>query len=50
MMSAGIPEAIRKLVIVEKWNDFESIEKTVKQHHQKIAAIITEPIMGYYLY
>ena len=46
MMSAGIPESIRKLVIVEKWNDFESIEKTVKQHHDKIAAIITEPIMG----
>ncbi len=44
--SLGIPEAIRKLVIVETWNNFESIERTIKQHHRKIAAIITEPIMG----
>lgn len=45
-MSLGIPNAINKLVIVERWNDFDLIEKTVKKNHKKIAAIITEPIMG----
>ncbi len=44
--SLGIPKAIRDLVIVETWNNFESIEKTVRENHKKIAAIITEPIMG----
>ncbi len=44
--SMGIPRAIRNLVMVETWNNFESVEKTVKLHHNKIAAIITEPIMG----
>ncbi|MFI5412854.1 MAG: aspartate aminotransferase family protein, partial [Candidatus Micrarchaeales archaeon] len=44
--SLGIPKAIKKLVNVETWNNFESIEKTLKQNHKNIAAVITEPIMG----
>ncbi len=44
--SIGIPSSISKLVKVETWNNFESLENTVKKHHGKIAAIITEPIMG----
>jgi glutamate-1-semialdehyde 2,1-aminomutase len=44
--SLGIPPAISKLVIVETFNNFESIEKTVKARHKQIAAIILEPIMG----
>lgn len=44
--SLGIPEEISKLIFVNEWNDFEGIEKTVKNHHNEIAAIITEPIMG----
>lgn len=44
--SLGIPKAINKLVIVETFNNFVSIEKTVKENHKKIAAIILEPIMG----
>ncbi len=44
--SLGIPNAIKDLVLVERWNDFEAIEKTVKENHNKVAAIITEPIMG----
>lgn len=44
--SQGIPKLINKLVIVEDWNNFEAIEKTVKRRHNRIAAIITEPIMG----
>ncbi len=44
--STGIPRAIKDLVIVEKWNDFDAIEKTVKKYHHETAAIITEPVMG----
>lgn len=44
--STGVPKSISKLVIVEDWNNFEAIEKTVKKHHKDVAAIITEPIMG----
>lgn len=44
--SLGIPEEIGDLILVNEWNDFEGIEKTVKEHHNEIAAIITEPVMG----
>ncbi|MBI4150226.1 aspartate aminotransferase family protein [Candidatus Woesearchaeota archaeon] len=44
--SLGIPKDISKLVLVEEWNNFEAIERTVKKHHKDVAAIITEPIMG----
>ena len=44
--SLGIPKAIEKLILVEKWNDFDAIEKTVKENYKDTAAIITEPIMG----
>jgi glutamate-1-semialdehyde 2,1-aminomutase len=44
--SLGIPKAISKLIMVETFNNFTSIEKTLKEHHKKIAAIIIEPIMG----
>lgn len=45
-MSAGIPRAIQKLCLVERWNDFDRIEKLVRKKGDTIAAIITEPIMG----
>ena len=44
--SLGIPEAIKETILVERWNNFESIEKTVRENQDKVAAIITEPIMG----
>ena len=44
--SLGIPRAIRDLVIVQRWNDFEGLEETIRKHGDEIAAIITEPIMG----
>lgn len=46
MMSQGIPEEIKKLILVANFNDFEDVEKKVKKYHKKIAAIILEPIMG----
>ena len=44
--SLGIPKVINRLIMVETFNNFNSIEKTLKDHHKKIAAIILEPIMG----
>lgn len=44
--SRGIPKAIDRLVLVETWNNLQSLEKTIKENHKKIAAVITEPIMG----
>jgi glutamate-1-semialdehyde 2,1-aminomutase len=44
--SAGIPRALQKLTLVNEWNDFDSVEKTVKKESRNIAAIITEPIMA----
>src|SRR3990170_3525377 len=44
--SAGIPKAINKLCLVERGNNFDRIEKLVKKEGDRIAAIITEPIMG----
>ncbi len=44
--SWGIPSTIKKTIIVERWNNFEAIEKTVRENHKQVAAIITEPIMG----
>lgn len=44
--SAGIPKAIQKLTLVNEWNDFDAVEKTVKKESRNIAAIITEPVMA----
>lgn len=44
--SAGIPKAIDKLCLVERWNNFDRIERLLKKRGNEIAAIITEPIMG----
>ena len=43
--SAGLPEGNRDEFIILPWNDLELVKKTVAQHYQDIAAIITEPIM-----
>jgi glutamate-1-semialdehyde 2,1-aminomutase len=44
--SLGIPSALKKLLIINQWNDFHSVEKTIKKAGDNIAAIITEPIMA----
>ena len=44
--SYGIPERIKDYIIIEDWNDFGSIERTVKKYHNEVAAIICEPVMG----
>jgi glutamate-1-semialdehyde 2,1-aminomutase len=44
--SSGIPKAIHNLVIALPYNDFEILERTVKQAWGDVAAIIVEPIQG----
>jgi glutamate-1-semialdehyde 2,1-aminomutase len=44
--SSGIPKAIHQLVITVPYNDFEALERTVKQAWGDVAAIIVEPILG----
>jgi glutamate-1-semialdehyde 2,1-aminomutase len=44
--TSGIPRAIHDLVITLPYNDFDTLERTVKQTWGDVAAIIVEPIMG----
>src|SRR3989344_965252 len=46
VQSEGIPKAIEKLALVERWTNFETLERTVEKNEDDIACIITEPIMG----
>jgi glutamate-1-semialdehyde 2,1-aminomutase len=45
-MSSGIPKGIREYVITLPFNDFEMVEKTVKEHWWDLATIIVEPVLG----
>ncbi len=44
--TSGIPKSIHNLLIALPYNDFETLERTVKQTWGDVAAIIVEPIMG----
>lgn len=44
--SSGIPGDVRKWVIPLPFNDFEMLERTVRDHGHDIAAILVEPMMG----
>lgn len=46
MMSMGIPRAIRSLVEVAEFNDFDDVAAKVRKNRGKLAAIIVEPMMG----
>ncbi len=45
-MSSGIPERIRDYVIMLPFNDFEAVERAIKDQHGEIAAIMIEPCLG----
>ncbi len=44
--SQGIPHDLRRLVITQRWNDFQGIERTLAKFGSEIAAVIAEPVMG----
>lgn len=43
--SEGLPEQSKDEFIILPWNDLALVEKTVAEHFNDIAAIITEPVM-----
>lgn len=45
-VSSGIPKGMTQYVINLPFNDFETLERTVTNHWQDLAAIILEPTMG----
>ncbi|BAB59776.1 glutamate-1-semialdehyde 2,1-aminomutase [Thermoplasma volcanium GSS1] len=44
--SPGIPDEVAQTVIVGKYNDENNIKEIFQKYGDKIAAVITEPIMG----
>jgi glutamate-1-semialdehyde 2,1-aminomutase len=45
--SAGIPDAIRELVLIAPFNDLDTTEAIVEQHRDELAAMIVEPYQRY---
>jgi glutamate-1-semialdehyde 2,1-aminomutase len=45
-MSSGIPKGIREYVFTLPFNDFDLVEKTVKESWWDLAAIMVEPVLG----
>ena len=41
----GLPEHTREEFLILPWNDLELVKKTVGEHHNELAVILTEPIM-----
>lgn len=44
--SPGVPEELSKLTLSIPFNDLEALKKALKEHSQKVAAVILEPIVG----
>ncbi len=44
--SSGIPAMARELIHITRFNDFDQIERLVKDKGREVAAMIVEPIMG----
>ncbi len=43
--SSGIADGAAHEFIILPWNDLELVKRTMAEHHDEIAAIITEPVM-----
>ncbi|MGE5194918.1 MAG: aspartate aminotransferase family protein [Deltaproteobacteria bacterium] len=41
----GLPDRIEDQCVVLPWNDLSLVEATLRDRHQEIAAVITEPVM-----
>lgn len=42
--SAGVPEEVRRLTLVARFNDVDSVESLLRESGGEVAAIITEPV------
>ena len=45
-VGSGIPDKIRDYVYCLPFNDFDAVERCVKDHHNEIATIMVEPCLG----
>ncbi|MEM1873684.1 MAG: glutamate-1-semialdehyde 2,1-aminomutase, partial [Acidilobaceae archaeon] len=45
-MSEGVPEEVAKLTLVASFNDFDGVERVFREHGDRIAAVIVEPVLG----
>lgn len=45
LWTEGLPERITEEIILRPWNDLDLVARTLAQHHDQIAAIVTEPVM-----
>jgi len=45
-VGSGIPDKIRDYVYCLPFNDFDAVERCVKDHHGEIAAMFVEPCLG----
>lgn len=41
----GVPEELAQTLIILPWNDLELLRRTIEEHHEEIAAVISEPVM-----
>jgi glutamate-1-semialdehyde 2,1-aminomutase len=41
----GMPEGLEGTLIILQWNNSEMLERTMREHGDQIAAVLTEPIM-----
>ncbi len=44
--SAGVPEGYARLTIVGRYNDADALEDVFREHGERIAAVIFEPVVG----
>jgi glutamate-1-semialdehyde 2,1-aminomutase len=44
--SGGIPAGTAENTVMAKYNDLDSLESTLKQHKDKVAAVLIEPVAG----
>ena len=44
--STGMPQAFVDQLIIQPFNDLEVIEKTIREHHFEIAAVLIEPALA----
>jgi glutamate-1-semialdehyde 2,1-aminomutase len=44
--SSGTPAVVGESLVVATWNDMEALEAAFAAHGERIAAVITEPILG----
>jgi glutamate-1-semialdehyde 2,1-aminomutase len=42
--SAGIPKSLRDEILVAPFNDLESVQSLVREHHDELAGVIVEPL------